>query len=251
MGVRRGGRIEQEIPIIVIGSDTEGKVFLEHTSTILLSRHGAGIISQYKLSPEQEMLVRLQDTNNEAEVRVVGQIGTQSGRYVYGLAFLDSNIDFWGLEFPPSTESEREASRSVLECSRCKSREVIEHSDLELDVYVFNDNIVRYCKKCRSSTVWKASSAQANEPSVSSASEQRHDSYQPATPVVLPATPILPDSPENKRKHGRTRVTYAACIRRPAFDDDVVVCEDMSRGGVRFKSRKLYFAGTMIEIAVP
>ena len=44
---------------------------------------------------------------------------------------------------------------------------------------------------------------------------------------------------------------FAACIRRPGFEDDVVVCEDMSRGGVRFKSSRVYFADTTIEIAVP
>jgi hypothetical protein len=33
--------------------------------------------------------------------------------------------------------------------------------------------------------------------------------------------------------------------------DDVVSCEDMSRGGLRFKSTKQYFATTMIEVAVP
>lgn len=46
-------------------------------------------------------------------------------------------------------------------------------------------------------------------------------------------------------------MNFAACVRSRGFGDDVVVCEDMSRGGVRFKSRKVYFIDTMIEIAVP
>ncbi|HEX9222863.1 MAG TPA: PilZ domain-containing protein, partial [Candidatus Acidoferrales bacterium] len=33
--------------------------------------------------------------------------------------------------------------------------------------------------------------------------------------------------------------------------DDIAVCEDMSRGGLRFKSRKRYREATTIEVAVP
>src|SRR2546430_13608492 len=39
-------RIPKEIPILLIGSDLGGKVFSEHTSTILLSLHGAGVLSR-------------------------------------------------------------------------------------------------------------------------------------------------------------------------------------------------------------
>jgi PilZ domain len=250
-GVRRSSRIEEEIPITLIGSDTEGKVFLEHTHTILISRHGAGIVSQYKLSPEQEMLIQLQDSNKEAEVRVIGQIGGHSDSYVYGVAFLQPHINFWGREFTPLTESESKTPLPTLECSRCKSRESIEHNGLELDVYAFNEYVVRYCKECGSSTVWSVSLAQVDANAISPDREKGRDSSLPATFEMLPAVPTSGDLPENKRKHRRTKVNFAACVRRPGCDDDVVVCEDMSRGGVRFRSRRLYFVDMMIEIAVP
>ena len=51
--VRRSSRIPKEINVLLVGSDTEGKVFSEPTKTVLLSRHGAGIVSRYKLSAEQ------------------------------------------------------------------------------------------------------------------------------------------------------------------------------------------------------
>jgi hypothetical protein len=46
-------------------------------------------------------------------------------------------------------------------------------------------------------------------------------------------------------------VSFKACIRSFLFGDDVVTCEDMSRGGLRFKSRKPYEVNTSIEVAVP
>jgi hypothetical protein len=56
---------------------------------------------------------------------------------------------------------------------------------------------------------------------------------------------------DNRRKHTRTKVSYKACIRRSGFTEDVVTCEDMSKGGLCFRSRKKYFERTAIEVAVP
>src|SRR5437762_14253403 len=88
-GVRRSSRIPKEIDILLVGSDTEGKVFSEQTKTVLLSRHGAGIVSRYKLSAEQELILRRLDTNKEAEVRLVGQFGVEGELCTCGVAFLD------------------------------------------------------------------------------------------------------------------------------------------------------------------
>ncbi len=46
-------------------------------------------------------------------------------------------------------------------------------------------------------------------------------------------------------------MNFKACIRSYAFGDDIVTCEDISRGGLRFKSRKEYVAKTEIEVAAP
>ncbi len=136
--VRRSSRIEEEVPITLIGSDTEGKLFLEHTHTILISRHGAGVVSKYKLSPEQEILIRLQDSNKEEVVRVIGQIGGHLDSYVYGVAFLQSHTNFWGREFTLLTGSESKAPSLTLECVRCGSRESVEHNDLEGKAEIFS-----------------------------------------------------------------------------------------------------------------
>lgn len=240
--VRRSNRIREKIPITIIGSDTEGRVFLEQTHTLLISQHGAGVASQYKLSPEQEILIRLPDSNKEADMRVIGQMGEDGGLYVYGVAFLQAQINFWEREFTALAEQET----LTLECSRCTNRESVEHSDLEVDVYTFNENVVRYCKGCRSSTIWRKSSEQVNEHVIVNETEHHH-----ATGEALPDAPKARDHPEHKRKHHRAKTKLRACIRRHGFEDDIVVCEDVSRGGVCFRSRRAYGADTMVEIAVP
>ncbi len=236
----------------------EGKVFSEQTKTVVLSRHGAGIVSQYAFSAEQELIIRRLDTNKEAEVRVVGQLGADGKSYTYGVAFLDPEMDLWGSKFPSMTDSEKEASRVLLQCSACKTRELVQQSDLESDVYLVNEGIVRSCKSCGSSTFWKrATEEDGGEPvPIETTPPEAEETAEPADV----AAPALPDPapasktearPENKRKHLRTKVNFKGCVRSFKFGDDVVTCEDMSRGGLRFKSRKQYLDKMEIEIAAP
>jgi hypothetical protein len=284
--LRRSSRIPKELVILLTGSDLDGKGFSEMTKTVLLSRYGAGIISTYKLYAEQEIIVRYLDTNKEALVRVVGRIGSEGETYTYGVAFVDpGTIDFWGIDFAPVSEKDKAARSVLLECGNCKERETVEHSDVESDVLIINEGIVRYCKPCGDSTLWKRASEVPDElpvlvaagsvPSVSSSKEATNiattetprgpqGSQGVSTPANLDAPPTAPlpsayGRPErkssapidNRRKHPRARVNYKACIRRSGFTDEVVACEDMSKGGICFSSRKKYFERTAIEIAVP
>ncbi|HXN51579.1 MAG TPA: PilZ domain-containing protein [Candidatus Acidoferrum sp.] len=292
-GTRRSARIPKQIAISLVGSDIEGRVFSEQTKTVLLSRHGAGIISAYKLSAEQEIVIRSEESKKEIEARVVGQIGSDGATYIYGVAFLDPQINFWGIDFPDLSETERQAAKTLLECSSCHAREMADHSDLASDVMAVNQSIVRYCQKCGSSTLWKQPAPSAEGPDLSagadvpagpgsSSAEERPSAFagpawmqtetrgptatlEPVTARASAADVATAEPPtaaasaaslaakgqENRRKHARTRVNFKACVRRPGLPDDVVACEDMSRGGLRFKSSKQYFETTLIDVAVP
>ena len=329
-GTRRSGRIPKQIAINLFGSDMEGRVFSEQTKTVVLSRHGAGIVSSYKLSAEQELVIRSEVSHKEIDARVVGQIGADGDTYIYGIAFLDSAINFWDIDFPDLSETEKLASKTLLECCSCQSREMADHSDLASDVLAVNANIMRYCGKCGSSTLWKqappgsAASAELEGPTMPGAPSladsfaaashpasvegkerkakardepqvqeepgafagvawtETDNSTPAATGQALNSGAYVnrnagivtagdlaegtkPESPgagpsnkgvavkdhENRRKHARTRVNFKACVRRPGLPDDVVVCEDMSRGGLRFKSNRKYFEKMLIDVAVP
>jgi PilZ domain len=322
--IRRSSRIPKEIAILLTGSDMEGKGFSEMTKTVLLSRHGAGIVSTYKLYAEQEIILRYLDTNKEAVIRVVGRLGDEGDLFTYGAAFVDPNLtDFWGIDFPSATPQEKQARLVALECSTCGLRETVEHMEVESDVLMINEGIVRYCKECHDSTVWKRSAqapdqvtqqvsapAPEEEPVLVAATPQvkassfvgassvtadtptfdapQASTTMPAAPMISATplaapTPVVPTTPsasrspstarneapsppvapasaspaapapkhDNRRKHARMKVTYKACVRRSGFPDDVVTCEDMSKGGVCFKSRKRYYTDIEIEVAVP
>jgi hypothetical protein len=274
--VRSSGRIPKEIPILLIGSDLGGKVFSEHTSTVLLSLHGAGILSRHKLSPEQELVLRWPERNKETEIRVVGQVGSQNGHHTYGVAFFDQNLNFWEIDFPPVTAAQREQGLLSLVCTHCKTLEKVDGSGPEADVCATNEGVLRFCKRCGSATLWKPAagvvtlgSATPNPPA--SAQLALFSSPTPAAPPPVSQNPAQPSAPSpspvltmsppaeakpaappvNRRKHPRVKVDYSACVRVPGRADDVVQCEDMSKGGLRFKSRQRYYAQSLIEVAVP
>jgi hypothetical protein len=46
-------------------------------------------------------------------------------------------------------------------------------------------------------------------------------------------------------------VSFAACVRDPAHADEVVECENISKGGVCFHSLRKYALDSTIEIAAP
>ncbi len=358
--VRRSGRIPKEIPIVLIGSDLTGKVFSEETKTVLLSLHGAGLLSRHKLSPEQEMVLRWPERNKEAEIRVVGQIGEDSGVYTYGVAFFDSVVNFWEMEFPPPTPKEQEFGHLTLVCNVCQTFERFDDQSIEADVVATNDGVLRYCKRCGNSTIWKvgqpgaipavpanvgapstapsqpptpvplsppqrvssppasfselgpanpasfpgASQLESSTPAYSAASPSDliagglpasasrisvTSPFRPAQPytpppgsspsagtsvLTLPAAekpseksvspaekPLSPVQKSaqkssapggiNRRKYPRIRVNYIALVRHAERGEEFVQCEDVSRGGLRFKSTSRYMEQTLIEVAAP
>lgn len=316
--LRRSGRISKSVPILLMGSDTEGRVFSEETRTVILSRHGAGVISTHKLLAEQELIVRSLETNREAEVRVVGKIGEQGSRHTYGVAFLDDSSDFWGMEFPPPPSLEERPLELLLECTACGATVTLLNGDYEFDVCAIHGGLVRYCTECGFATVWKrpeagtlASTARAKpEPKLIMPGPKAATPQRPRTATeyaaetmyaredweLEPLANSLPSSParvlqpdqrsatkasnelpqrggearqrggdsrplmdlraaatavEDRRGRVRAKVNYFACVRSEVFGQDVVVCVDMSRGGLGFRTNREYLVSTEVTIAVP
>lgn len=276
--LRRSGRISKQVPISLIGSDATGTVFTEETNTVVLSLHGAGIVSRHKLLAEQELTLRSLESGREADIRVVGEIGTQDTMHTYGVAFRDEQLDFWQIEFP-SPPDEEERPPLFLQCGSCHSPITIENGDFEFDVCTIHGGLVRYCDQCSFATVWKMASsggsAKAKAPGfVPSKPTHLLESEEAHAPVAVMERPrevpakveLAADSseivfeslaetvaklPSERRLHGRAKVNYYACVRSEAFGDDIVQCVDMSRGGLCFRTKNSYLLYTVVRVAVP
>lgn len=239
---RRSDRVTLELSIQVSGTDGLGRGFMEETQTLVLSRHGAKILLTRKLVPDQEINLHCHRTGKEADVRIVGQIGSGSEGHHYGVEFLDPDINLWDIEFPPLSESEKAVTRVLLECVRCHSRELTYLNEFEAEVFEANRCLSRPCKRCTDTSLWKASLAQA-------------PSEQIPLPVEVKPAPeppaAEPTRTRNERKEVRVSLKISACIRHAQLGEEVVITENVSRGGLRFKSPKGYTVGSVTEVAVP
>ncbi|MGB2676859.1 MAG: hypothetical protein WAN12_07230 [Candidatus Acidiferrum sp.] len=183
---RPSDRIPKEIGIILIGWDDQGVEFMEQTKTVVLSRHGAGIVSTHKLAAEQELIIVHQESNKETEIRVVGQIGCEGDSYTYGVVFLNPAVDFWAVEFPSASQVEILACRKVLQCSVRGLREVADLGVLESDIYAIYDGILRSCERCSGSTLCKESAGEVpDESAVPEALTVSLEAAPPPEPALL------------------------------------------------------------------
>jgi hypothetical protein len=278
---RRSGRISKQVPILLIGTDSEGRVFSEVTKTVVLSLHGAGIVSLKKLIAEQELTLRSMVSNREAEIRVVGEIAESEGVHTYGVAFMDESLDFWQIEFPPPPSAEEHPLVISLECSSCHAPLTVINGDFEFDVCAIHGGLVRHCDNCGLATVWKQTThlpslrpvvatlpSGAEHPPAPTAvavldlPPAPPNSIAPPAPAIpKPLRPPLPASRTaalpapapllDRRQRVRAKVNYFACVRSEAFGDDIVVCIDMSRGGMSFKTKNFYLVNISVMIAVP
>ncbi len=268
---RRSGRISVAVAILLIGSDSEGRVFSEETKTVVISLHGAGILSRHKLVPEQELILRSLESDRETDIRVVGEIGSQGDFHAYGVAFVQEVLDFWKASFPPLPASQEHSMVLSLECAGCNAPLVLEHSDFEFDVCAIHGGLVRYCDSCGFATVWKLpSQISSTLPRVPASTQVQQPTSTSVAVLERPeeSTPVpeqsfqkqlsletladfIPSVDTNRRLFCRARVNYYACVRSEAFGDDIVPCIDMSRGGLSFKTPRSYTLSTLVRIAVP
>lgn len=227
---RRSDRVWTQLVIEIAGEDGLGRSFVEEARTAAVGRHGAMILSERKLFPNQELAIRCKATNKECHARVVGTIRKENLKVFYGIELLGGATDIWGIEFPPPGDPETTVGRILLQCGACKTQEVSYLNDFELEVLEANESLSRPCKRCGDATTWKKIGTGA---------------------VQAPAQPKKRTGPEMRREP-RREVRVAACIRCHQFGkDDLVDTRNVSRGGLCFASTRVYAPGWGIEVAVP
>ena len=229
-----------ELQIEVFGADLDGRQFIEQTRPLTITRDGAIILLASKLAPESELIVRNPVTKEEAVARVVDLIRDAIFVHVYGIAFIDPSVNLWQVEF-----TEIQGKKTVImECSGCHAVDAVLLSEIEMEILKSKQALRRHCECSNSSTIWKQSDRKVTE---RKATERRvSDRPRQISPIEKPTT----RAPQERRREKRTAMKAPACIR--CYGGEIVVeCEDVSRGGFRFKSRNAYPAEMQIEAAVP
>lgn len=232
--------LTDELQIEVFGTELCGRQFIEQTRTLTITRDGATIPLANKLAPGSELILRNPVTNEEAIARVVDLVRDEIFVRVYAIAFVDSSVNLWQVKFPEA----QSAKTITLECSRCRAVEAVLLTEIERDVFESKLTLTRHCECSNSLTTWMTTDRRAAERMP--AEHGMSDETQKETPVLASGE----HNPRDRRKGKRTSMNFPACIRSDR-GEAIVECEDVSRGGFRFKSRKSYPEGTRVETAVP
>jgi hypothetical protein len=164
---------------------------------------------------------------------VVAEIDQEPTGFLYAIHILDTRSDFWEIDFPAPHKAEEALARLLMECSFCQRREVAYLNELELKSFEVRKCVARVCRHCDSPSIW-----------IESQSELRPVQNGPSTSTVEER--VIP-----RRNRTRVKARVLACIRRRGFQEEIVVCEDLSKGGVSFRSRNQYSEGSRVEVAVP
>ena len=255
---RRSDRIVVQLPIILSGVDVLGENFADPARTVVIARYGAKIQCHRKLSPELEVSIRCLMTTEETEARIVGTISESPEGIFYGVELLHPEVDLWGVEFPPIEQSDSAIGRVLLQCTRCRKRELVYLNEFEAEVLQGYKSLWRACSKCRETSLWKETWIEVDEElpaeltarpavperqSAVSLHEGQELDIQPTTPP--------PKRTRDDRKHVRLQLQMKALIQDPQAWKEIVQTENISRGGFRFRSKKHYGLGWKIEAALP
>jgi len=94
---RKSERIYIVLPIRVTGQDVSGEAFEEETRTRNISGFGASIFLSRQLRPGQEIVISRENKSGMATCRVVHEMERREGTHIYGVVFLDPNVDIWAV----------------------------------------------------------------------------------------------------------------------------------------------------------
>jgi hypothetical protein len=235
-GHRKSDRVNYRMPIEASWYASSGMAKKHNAETLLVSRNGGVIRLPHKLTSGQELTLRRQGEGDQvktARARVVAEIDKEPDGFLYAFAILGPHSDFWDIEFPSPHKGDDALARLLMECGFCQRREVVYLNELELKSFEVRKCVARVCRHCDSPAIWIEAQPDV-QPSVAASS---------STPVESRLVP--------RRNRTRVKARVLACIRRRGFQEEVAVCEDLSKGGISFRSRNEYPEGTRVEVAVP
>lgn len=221
------------VEVLWLGSDGVTVNFAAYSQ--LVSRNAGVLRVTEELSSGQEVtLRRLQysDIWKTTRARVGGEIDRDSQGFLYAFRVLDAGSDFWNVELPAPERTEDTLARLFMECSVCHGREVMLLKPMEVRSFEMRRCIARMCSICSAPSIWIEAEGETRSIQMDRVDTQLEKQFLPA------------------RASARLKARLMACIRQRGYDEEAV-CEDLSEGGVSFRSRSQYQEGSRIEIAVP
>jgi hypothetical protein len=237
-GLRQSDRVSFRMPVEASWATSAGATFTQTAETLLVSRNGGVLRLNEKLDPGQEIHLRRSlegDHWKNARARVVAEIDQDFDGFLYAIHLLEPRSDFWDIDFPSPHKAEEALARLLMECSFCERREVVYLNELQLKSFEVRKCVARHCRHCDAPSIWIESMSEMTAPENGAGQAQ----------------PTIEERVIPRRNRTRIKARVLACIRRRGFQEEIAVCEDLSKGGLSFRSRNQYAEGSRVEVAVP
>ena len=234
--MRQSDRVTLRLEVEASWFGSDGVAVTKSAESLLVSRNGGVIRLQEKLFAGQEMTLRRTlegDVVKTARARIMAEIDQDAVGFLYAVSILEPRVDFWEIEFPTPQQGEEVLARLLMECSFCQRREVVYLNEMELKSFEVRRCAARVCKHCDAPSIWVEAQSDPNGVE------------------MLPAKVPAEERAAPRRNRLRVKARVLACIRQRGFQEEVAVCEDLSKGGISFRSRNAYAEGTRLEVAVP
>ena len=234
-GLRQSDRVSFRMPVEASWFGPGGVVVKQSARTLLVSRNGGVLSLPDKVQPGQEMTLRREngDETKTARARILAEFDRDPEGFLYAFVILEPRDNFWDIDFPSPYKAEDALARLLMECSFCRRREVVYLNELQLKSFEVRKCVARICTHCDAPSIWVEAHSEAAQEAAEAKTETPEEKVNP------------------HRKKNRVKARVLACIRRRGFQEEVAVCEDLSKGGLAFRSRNQYPEGTKAEVAVP
>src|SRR4029077_421646 len=239
---RQSERVLLTLPIHISGLGEYGKEFVVEGHTVDIRRQGATIMVDRLLPLGQNIKIQRIGVSKETIARIVGQIIRGTEGLLYGIAFVDPDVNLWDISFPAVCEVDKAVLRALLRCVACGQLEVSYLNEFEADLFLYHRSIARICERCGGWTTWTPPYGQISAgPRIPVETDnQRERSFY----VLAPGT-------RNQRAHDRIPADTIGSVRHPTLGTEVVIVGNLARGGLSFYSTSTYAEGSSVEMAVP
>jgi hypothetical protein len=236
VGLRQSDRVSFRMPVEASWTTSDGAAVKRIAETLLVSRNGGVLRLDEKLTTGQEITLRRMegDLVRTTRARVMAEIDQEPDGFLYAIQITEPRADFWDIDFPAPYKADEALARLLMECGFCQRREVVYLNEMELKSFEVRKCVARLCKHCDTPSIW-----------IEAQAEIKTQDKGTANPLTVEER-VIP-----RRNRTRVKARVLACIRRRGFQEEVAVCEDLSKGGLSFRSRNEYPEGSRVEVAVP
>ena len=153
----------------------------------------------------------------------MAEIDQEPDGFLYAIQISEPRADFWDIEFPAPHKADEALARLPVGMRLATGAPEV--------VYLNEFGLSRSAN----GNVWRGSAKHCDTPSIWIEAQSEIKTQEKSPHPLTVEERVIP-----RRNRTRVKARVLACIRRRGFQEEVAVCEDLSKGGLSFRSRNEY-----------